>query len=383
MTPEDRLHLPGTALWRSVFLGRALDPAQHAFQRELMRRRVRALALVLAVAIPAWIPFDLIGMGADGLTVSVLARLALAALALGVAQALRRPERAGWALPLLALLVLLQCLGFCAAHALLNGGGHHRLIELGYALFPFVVMAQLALFPLPVLHGLVLGLPLLLIRAAALIWLPEAESLHHVADLWLMLLLMLVALWAAAAQLALLLGLVDARRDASHDALTGLANRRAALDRMRAEAARAARERQPLSVLMLDLDRFKRINDQWGHATGDEVLVATAGILRSELRGADLGVRFGGEEFLAILPGTDLEAACHVAERIRQRVAACALQTRASPEPIRFTLSIGAASLQHGESPEALVERADAALYRAKEGGRDRVEADSPAAVAA
>src|SRR5690606_16929242 len=120
-----------------------------------------------------------------------------------------------------------------------------------------------------------IGMVLLGSRATALLSMGAGSQHGVMGDLWLMALLLAISTWAAAAQFSLLLNLLSARRDASHDALTGLANRRAALDRLASEVARARRGSSPLSVLMLDLDHFKAVNDTWGHALGDKVLVET------------------------------------------------------------------------------------------------------------
>jgi diguanylate cyclase (GGDEF)-like protein len=357
--------------WPGVLLGRGLHPLQRSYHAVLLQGRVRILAWVLVLAILGWLPIDLLTLSAADLHLVVMLRLALALGCLIVAVFLRGRKGASWSLPLLGIMLLAQCLAFCAIRAWLSPDASDA-IRLGYSLFPFVVLAQLALFPLPALHAILLALPLLLIRGGAVALHPDLAD-GVTGDLWLMALLAAVAVWAAAAQLSLLLGLLEARRDASHDALTGLANRRAALERLSAECARARRSGQPLSALMLDLDHFKRVNDTWGHAVGDQVLVEAARILRSELRGADLGVRFGGEEFLALLPGTDLEAAVHVAERIRQRMAEARIAL-GSGAAVAITLSVGAACLQPDESGDGLVQRADAALYQAKALGRNRVE---------
>lgn len=182
--------------------------------------------------------------------------------------------------------------------------------------------------------------------------------------------LAVLAAWAGHVQLTLLIDLLGARSDASRDPLTGLANRRSAERRLDADRARALRLDEPLSVLMLDLDHFKQVNDHWGHAAGDLVLKATAQALREELRGADLPSRFGGEEFLTILPGTDAGRALDVAERIRERIAKLAIAVPG--DTIQITASIGVATIIRDEAAQELVARADVALYRAKDDGRDR-----------
>lgn len=159
------------------------------------------------------------------------------------------------------------------------------------------------------------------------------------------------------------------------DPLTGAANRRHFVEQVEIEIQRAHREHAPLSLLMMDLDHFKRINDTYGHAAGDEVLVNFARIVGKSLRATDLFARLGGEEFAMLLPNTRLEGAIEVALRIIEAVRVQAIQF--SEAQIRYQVSIGAASLaQEDITYEPLLKRADAALYRAKEDGRDRVAAE-------
>jgi diguanylate cyclase (GGDEF)-like protein len=159
---------------------------------------------------------------------------------------------------------------------------------------------------------------------------------------------------------------------ARRDPLTGLPNRRALDEALAREAARAARGGTPLSAVALDVDRFKRVNDEHGHAAGDAVLAEVAGRAAGALRAGDLLARVGGEELTAILPGADLAAAAEVAERIRACVAAAPIQ--AAGRALAVTVSLGCATLLPGEGDgRALLARADARLYDAKRAGRDRV----------
>jgi two-component system cell cycle response regulator len=151
------------------------------------------------------------------------------------------------------------------------------------------------------------------------------------------------------------------------DALTGLSNRRAILTQLGGMVSAARRHGHPLSIAVLDLDHFKRINDSHGHKTGDQVLVAAARVLGAHLRAEDQLGRLGGEEFLVLLPDTDVSAAVHVAEKLRAELAA-------ARTTVPVTVSIGLATWD-GEAPEDLLHRADEALYAAKSAGRDRVMA--------
>ena len=166
------------------------------------------------------------------------------------------------------------------------------------------------------------------------------------------------------------------RLQATRDSLTGLYNRGAVMDRLDEEVSRAERESSDLSVLLLDADHFKRVNDRYGHQAGDDTLREIATRLGGILRPYDSLGRYGGEELIAVLPGCDAAGALEVAERMRSAVASEPVATRAGPIPV--TVSIGSASWTGRGSGETLIERADEALYRAKGAGRNRVEKASP-----
>ena len=155
------------------------------------------------------------------------------------------------------------------------------------------------------------------------------------------------------------------------DQVTGLANRRGGEEALAREVSRARRGGGTLSLVLFDIDRFKRINDESGHAVGDLVLKGISGILSVSQRGSDLAMRWGGEEFLVLLPEVGLSGARIFAERVRENV-----QNLAIPEAGRITVSAGVAELGTEEDPAVALARADANLYRAKAAGRNRVEAD-------
>jgi two-component system, cell cycle response regulator len=155
------------------------------------------------------------------------------------------------------------------------------------------------------------------------------------------------------------------------DVLTGLANRRHAQAALQSTVASARRHGRDVSVVLLDVDRFKSVNDALGHAAGDEVLRHVADVLAAELRTEDLAARWGGEEFLILLPDVPADGAATTAERLRSAVAA----EPSSPAVPGVTASFGWATWNGVESVEALVARADDALYAAKDAGRNRVVA--------
>ena len=162
------------------------------------------------------------------------------------------------------------------------------------------------------------------------------------------------------------------RRMAMNDDLTGLLNRRAFLDEARRHFARAMRQGSPLSVLMIDIDRFKKINDDKGHDAGDAVLAAFADALRAGLRQSDLPCRYGGEEFCVLLPDTDMDGATTLAENLRRRFAA--MEVAFDGGMLSATISIGVAETRPGmHMIEEAISQADRALYAAKRAGRDCV----------
>ena len=162
-----------------------------------------------------------------------------------------------------------------------------------------------------------------------------------------------------------------ALQTALRDPLTETGNRIAMNQALQREIDLARRNLQPLSVLMLDIDHFKRINDSHGHITGDEVLKAVAGALKNSLRNIDMVFRYGGEEFMVLLSNTNREAAAMVGERLRMAV--LGLQYLVEGRAIDLTISIGCATLLAGESVDSLQRRADNALYVSKRKGRNRL----------
>jgi diguanylate cyclase (GGDEF)-like protein len=166
-------------------------------------------------------------------------------------------------------------------------------------------------------------------------------------------------------------------RRALIDPLTGVFNRRSFFEFSEKEAARARRGGSMLAVLMADIDHFKRINDNHGHPAGDAVIKELAEVCGRTLRPSDILARYGGEEFVVSLPDTDEQQALIVAERLRAAVEAAAVISEKGP--IQFTVSIGVAGCPGHSSLHEAIARADQALYRAKRGGRKRVEIGPPA----
>jgi diguanylate cyclase (GGDEF)-like protein len=197
------------------------------------------------------------------------------------------------------------------------------------------------------------------------------------------------AVGQAAPVLANLRNLAIAELRAATDALTGLPNQRAVQDTLRRMVAQSSRTMTPLAALLLDLDHFKQVNDLHGHDRGDDVLAAVGVALRNVVRESDFVGRYGGEEFLVLLPSTDQDSAVQLGEAIRNAIGAI----RITNLELRITASVGVAVLpQDGGDSVTLFRSADRALYAAKRNGRDRLElasatagelAEAPAAEAA
>jgi diguanylate cyclase (GGDEF)-like protein len=170
------------------------------------------------------------------------------------------------------------------------------------------------------------------------------------------------------------------KRLSRRESLTGCFNRRAFYEIFPREVERARRLGQGVSVVFLDLDHFKRVNDRYGHDTGDRLLQQLTARLLGIIRETDLLFRWGGEEFVILLPHTGPGEAPVLGERIRTTVADRPFLANEAHRGVSITVSVGVAGVVAGPvDPDALLARADAACYRAKEGGRNRVEAEAPA----
>jgi two-component system, cell cycle response regulator len=164
------------------------------------------------------------------------------------------------------------------------------------------------------------------------------------------------------------------RMQATHDALTGLFNRAAILEVLEREVVRSNREKYPMAVIMADLDHFKDINDTYGHQAGDEVLKETARRMLASFRPYDVVGRYGGEEFLIVVPTSELATAMELADRLRQNISAePVVASTGFPIPVTLSLGVASSSTERNQ-PAHLLRLADEALYTAKNAGRNRVE---------
>lgn len=335
---------------------------------EYIRTRVNILSIVFAVFAPLWIPMDYLLLSADDLSTIAFYRLLLFSAMLGVLllnNIRRRSLR--HALLCLTLMIAFPAVFYTASLMQLLDS---KTSLIGYSFIPFLLVAILSVFPLTILEAAMLGFGLILTLLYNDFFANILFTLDGFKNLWLISTLLVIALWANQAQLHMLLRLY---RQATRDPLTGLLNRRIMMERVRELSRRWEKQDQPpIALMMLDLDRFKRINDNHGHLTGDKVLQSFSQIMKDELRNTDILTRYGGEEFAAILPDTRPENALKAAERIRMRCEQ-AWVTSKDNEPVRFTASIGIGTLRPGEAFTEALHRVDNALYDAKKTGRNKV----------
>ncbi|WP_413217362.1 diguanylate cyclase [Thermus oshimai] len=330
-----------------------------------LRRRM-ALVLLPLGGVLALVALLTSGQGVDPVDRRFLPLLALGFSALALVL-LFRPEAASWVLPSAHAVVALYLLATLGYQLLLAPN------PLGLSpaafWFPFVYFSSFLFFP----SGRAVRLAVIYLLSAFLLALFGGVRGHfhpvHLNALaqffgsnlaYVLLLYMLVRIKE---------GYLEAQLDAHKDFLTGLRNRRYAELILERELARVQRYGRPLSLMVLDLDDFKKVNDTFGHDVGDQVLKALARVLEGGIRVSDRAVRLGGEEFAVLLPETELAQALPLAERLRQAVRALSV-----PPVPGLSVSIGLAQAAPTDSPLSLLKRADEALYRAKRKRKNRVE---------
>ncbi len=337
---------------------------------EFVSVRIRILAFLFAVLAPLWIPIDYFFLPPEAFPEMVSLRIAFSLLLVALGVWHSHCNRLNAARMRVALFLLVPSLFYVGSRIVLGGGLPDVGVVAGYSFLPFLMVALLAVVPLTFLEGIIF----VSIPAAALILTEFAfNSLFNIktlGDIWLLLLLAMISLWVQMTQLHMLMRLY---REATRDALTGLVNRRVLFRWLEQDIIARRDHDGALSVLLFDLDLFKRVNDTFGHLAGDAVLQAFANVLRRSLpEGAIVG-RYGGEEFMALLPGNDKAQARVAAEHIRSLCHDTLVRSPDSDETIAFTTSIGVAQWRHGETAEELLGRVDQGLYQAKESGRDLV----------
>ena len=379
-----KLQNPWTPRWMPAGLRDSLNNKHHSrdfnFARsEYLRTRVLFVAITFFLLAPLWIVIDYLLLPPETLTNLVASRLILMGLlALVIFSALHNKHRLNRIRNTLAILLLLPAI-FYLALVLFYSEKMESLI--GYNFIPLLIIAFLSVFPLTILESLGIGLSVIGMQFFALAELNELTTTYGGQSLGLLIIVLAISLWANHSQVSTLLRLY---RQASMDSLTQLLNRGVLLEQLkqlcedRDEKLEDNQIPAPISLLMFDLDKFKRINDTYGHSVGDQVLQVFAQVLRDELRNNDLIARYGGEEFIAVLPGTPKVDAMQVAERIRLQSEKATVIAH-DGEAVNFTTSIGITEIRFDEDLDTALHRVDKRLYKAKSLGRNRYVAyDSP-----
>lgn len=336
---------------------------------EMIISRARLVAGLFAVLTPLWIVIDLLVFEWPVTILLVAGRIATTIAFALLALSFRRSQRMRDAYRALAFMFSIPTLFFMYSHPLLSHfdmAGPAAAIAAGYAFLPFVMVAGLSVFPLTAVESALFALPVL--TAEALVALLQLDMLNwssHLGAFWLLFLIAAVAALAGMSQLTFMMSLV---RQATHDALTGSFARASGEEVLDIQFHIAARRDAPLAVVFLDLDNFKKINDVHGHDAGDRILRRAAATMRANLRTGDVLMRWGGEEFVILLPDATGPVAAAVVARLQQ------IGLGERPEGGKVTASYGIAERIADGAPDwsALVELADQRMYDAKLGGKDR-----------
>ena len=356
---------------RDVVFSHRLSTFAQRRRAALIRSRGRLIAFTFAALTPLWIPVDLLifdpALGLYLAALRVLAAIAFALLGVAYCGA-EGIAMARWGL---IWLLAIPTVFFLISHPLLAqfaiADPAQQVVAAGYAFLPFVMVAGLSVFPITAVEGALLSLPLLgAYLLTGLLGYQLLPFASHLGALWLLLLLAVVATLAGMSQLHFMGQLVD---QSSHDGLTRAYGRRVGEEVAQQYFLTAQRAESPLALAFIDLDDFKAINDRHGHEEGDNALRAAADSLRRVLRRGDVLVRWGGEEFLVLMPNTDANGAQAALLRLRE----AGLGTR--PDGTPLTASIGVAELRADGAAQwpDLVELADRRMYLAKQGGKDGV----------
>ena len=240
-----------------------------------------------------------------------------------------------------------------------------QVVAATYAYLPFIAIACLAIFPLTALEGLLFTIPALGAHLIVAVVYPNPGAWAQLSVAWLMVLIALIATVSARLQLQYMSALMQRT---SHDPLTGAYNRETGAELLDIQFHIANRQGAPLALAFLDIDNFKSINDRYGHETGDAVLRDLTGVLADTLRAGDTLVRWGGEEFLIILPNTDCDTARHVLERLYER----GLGLRPDGQPLTVSTGVSELGNDRADTIQELIEHADRRMYQAKRAGKNR-----------
>ncbi|WP_407330487.1 diguanylate cyclase [Enterovibrio sp. 27052020O] len=333
-----------------------------------LRSRIIALSYVWAALTLVWIPVDSLLIDSKNYSLAIL-RICLIATLFGIAHIVRsRHSLRDCRIALSSLIMSMNVFYLLANHVL---GYPHTVntFTYCYTLLPFLHVIMLTIFPLSIRESFSLILATALTQIYVDFQSGSLLTVDTFAIYWLQTVVGFLVIWAQTSKLHMMLRLY---RHATLDPLTGVYNRRMLLTLAKRDIENTRTRSRPYSVLLMDLDRFKRINDRYGHFAGDMVLQAFTKAVQETLRKSDIFGRYGGEEFILFLPQCSAENAQLVATRIMDNVRELKIEVEGLSEPIQLTTSVGiCTSLSTKDSLNQLLEKADLALYHAKNNGRD------------
>ncbi|GAA5316049.1 MAG: GGDEF domain-containing protein [Candidatus Pelagadaptatus aseana] len=353
----------GLARIADLLVGRQHPTGFGDIRAQYIDSRVRLLAGMFAILTPLWIPVDFIILPAPAVASMALARILFSMMLLWLWLAPCQPTLKMARLRLVILMVL-PSLFQIAAQLILKQEHSDWLIS--YTFLPMLIIAMHSIFPLTLSEGLGLASFTVLLLSLDELGRGTLFTVAGIGHLWLLCLMMGVAIWAQLSQLHCQLML---HRQSMKDSLTGLLNRGGLNTMMVLEHERLQREPSRCSVVMFDLDYFKKINDELGHQAGDDVIRFFSRLLSKQARNSDVCARYGGEEFVAVLPGANAKDACLLADRIHQALAQTPVDLGAEAS-LHVSCSVGISEMTVDVAPEAALKRADEALYQAKRDGR-------------
>lgn len=346
--------------------------------------RVRLFALLFAVLTPLWSLIDLavfpfpLWFNLAGMRIMASAAFISLLMHYRSSGGLLNAYRA------MALLFAIPTVFYITSYTVLKQyelTGFSAAIGAGYGFLPFVLLAGLAIFPLTLVESLVIASPILLAQGiAGSLNLATLDWPSFVGAFWLLVLITSIATLASMSQLSFMIALVH---QAIRDPLTGVFSRQSGEEMLELQCLNACRNEDPLVIAFIDLDHFKGINDRFGHEAGDRALIDMSHLVSSNLRGGDILARWGGEEFLVIMPNADLQQASAALNRMRQR----GFGQRPDGSPLTASIGLAERVADQTDDWRSLVAIADQRMYQAKQGGRDRIvgrdtERASPATAA-
>ncbi len=339
---------------------------------EMILLRVRIIAALFALLTSLWIAIDAYilpwpawGELAGGRLVSSLAFWMLAI-------SFRNSTRMRDTYTALAALYFIPTAFYVFSYAVMqhtDTNGLSSTIAGVYAFLPFVMVAGLGMFPLTAIEGMAFALPVVGAElAASLLGLDMLNLSHLIGTVWLSAMIAAVATMSGMSQLGFMIALV---RQAVRDPLTSCFSRMSGEELLEIQFIISTRSNTPMSVAFVDLDNFKSINDTYGHEAGDQILVAATNAIRAALRTGDMLVRWGGEEFILILPSTYCGQAGNVLGQLRHQ----GLGLRPDGSPVTASIGLAERTLDSTDDWRKLVEIADQRMYKAKQDGKDRIVA--------